>query len=132
MTLLPKIRKCPNCESINFLRINGVVYENEFKTMKGWELKGKINCRKCRIEIGLFIKNDDKKTKFIWMDFIRCEENYLKELNKLQKCKLKYKENNKEKEFEKTIKEIQNIQNQIRLDQVKLKIKAKIENRLLI
>ena len=66
------------------------------------------------------------------MDFVRCEEIYLKKLNKLQKNKDKYKENNKEKEFIKTIKEIQNIQNQIRLEQVKLKVKTKIENRLLI
>ena len=63
------------------------------------------------------------------MDFIRCEETYLKKLAKLQKNKDKYKENNKDKEFMKTIKEIQTIQNQIRLNQVKLKVKAKIENR---
>jgi hypothetical protein len=132
MNILPKIKKCPNCESINFLRINGIVYENEFQTLKNWTLKNKVNCRKCRIEIGLFINNNDKTVKFIWMDFIRCEENYLKKLIKLQKYKEKYKENSKEKEFAKTIKEIQSIQNQIRLDQVKLKIKAKIENRLLI
>ena len=82
--------------------------------------------------MGLFLHDSTKEKKLVWMDFIRCEENYLKKLIKLQKNKEKYKENSKEKEFAKTIKEIQSIQNQIRLDQVKLKIKAKIENRLLI
>ena len=82
--------------------------------------------------MGFFINNHDKKEKFIWMDLVRCEETYSEELTKLQKNKEKYKEKNKKKEFEKTIKEIQSIQNKIRLDQVKLKIKAKIENRLLI
>ena len=132
INLLPKIKACPNCETLNFLRINGIVYENEFQTLKNWTLKNKTNCRKCKIELGLFISNDDKKAKFIWLDFIRCEESYLKKLNKLQKTKDKYEENNEEKEFKKTVKQIQSIQNQIRLQQIKLKIKAKIENRLLI
>lgn len=130
MNLLPKIKKCPLCGTFNFVRINGIIYDNEFQTLKDWQLKSKIYCRKCKIEVGLFINiNDKKKEKFIWMDFIRCEETYLKKLAKLQKNKDKYKENNKDKEFMKTIKEIQTIQNQIRLNQVKLKVKAKIENR---
>ena len=131
MNLLPKIKKCPHCETFNFLRVNGIIYDNEFQTLKDWTLKSKILCRKCKIEVGLFINNHDKKEKFIWMDFVRCEEVYLKKLDKLQKNKDKYKVKNKKKEFEKTIREIQSIQNQIRLDQVKLKIKTKIENRLL-
>jgi hypothetical protein len=132
MNILPKLKKCPNCETINFFRINGIVYENIFQTLKGWTLKSKINCRKCKIKIGFFVNNEDKKVKSIWIDFIQCEEVHLKKLSKLQKNKTKYRENNKEKEFVRTIKEIQDIQNQIRLNQVKLKIKAKIENRLAI
>ena len=132
MNILPKLKKCPNCETINFFRINGITYDNELQTLKDWTLKSKINCRKCKIEIGLFVNNEDKKVKPIWIDFIKCEETHLKKLNILQKNKDKYIEKNKEKEFNKTIKEIQNIQNQIRLDQVKLKIKTKIEHRLSI
>ena len=132
MNFLPKIKKCPNCETFNFFKVNGIAYENEFQALKNWTLKSKILCRKCKIEVGFFINNHDKKEKFIWMDLVRCEETYSEELTKLQKNKEKYKEKNKKKEFEKTIKEIKNIQNKIRLDQVKLKIKAKIENRLLI
>jgi len=132
MNILPKLKKCPNCETINFFRINGITYDNKFQTLKDWTLKSKINCRKCKIKIGLFVNNEDKKVKSIWIDFIKCEETHLKKLSVLQKNKDKYREKNKEKEFNKTIKEIQNIQNQIRLDQVKLKIKTKIEHRLSI
>ena len=131
MYLLPKIKQCPQCETFNFVRINGITYNNNFQNLKNWTLKNKTHCRKCKIELGLFINNHDKKEKFIWMDFFRCEEVYLKRLGKLQQNKLKYEETNKRKEFLKTIKEIQDIQNQIRLDQVKLKIKTKIENRML-
>ena len=130
MNILPHLKKCPNCETINFFRVNGIIYDNELETLKDWTLKSKIKCRKCKITIGLFVNNEDKKAKSIWIDFIKCEETHLKKLSKLQKNKDKYRKDNKEKEFKKTIKEIQNVQNQIRLDQIKLKIKAKIENRL--
>ena len=130
MLFLPKIKKCPHCGTFNFVRINGISYNNEFQNLKDWELKSKICCRKCQIEVGLFINiHDKKKEKFIWMDFIRCEETYLKKLSKLQKNKDKYKEKNKEKEYQKIIGEIQSIQNKIRLDQVKIRIKAKIQNK---
>ena len=129
MNLLPKIKRCPQCETYNFLRINGITYDNEFQTLKDWTLKSKTICRKCKIELGLFINNHEKKEKFIWMDFVRCEESYLKKLDKLQKNKDKYREKNKEKELIKVMKEIQDIQNQIRLEQVKLKVKSKIQNR---
>ena len=129
MNLLPKIKRCPHCETLNFIRINGIIYENEFQTLKDWTLKNKILCRKCKIEVGFFINNHDKAEKFIWMDLVRCEETYLKKLAKLQKNKDKYREKNKEKELIKTMKEIQDIQNLIRLNQIKLKVKAKIQNR---
>ena len=59
MNLLPKIKKCPHCETLNFVRINGIIYDNEFQTLKDWTLKSKILCRKCKIEVGLFINNHD-------------------------------------------------------------------------
>ena len=129
MNLLPKIKKCPHCETFNFLRINGIAYDNEFQTLKNWTLKSKILCRKCKIEVGCFINNHDKKEKFIWMDLVRCEETYSEELTKLQKNKEKYKEKNKELKYTKTIKEIEDVLNQMRLDQIKIKVKARIQNK---
>ena len=128
MSFLPRIKRCPNCASINLLKINGIAYENEFQTLKDWTLKKKTNCRKCKIEIGLFINHQNKEEKIVWLDIIKCEEPYVKKLNKLQKNKDKYKEKGKEKECLKVIKDIQTIQNKIRLDQVKVKVKLKIQN----
>ena len=79
--------------------------------------------------MGLFVNNESEEEKIIWIDIVKCEEAYTKKLDKLQKSKDKYREKNKEKELMKTVKEIQDIQNQIRLNQVKLKVKAKIQNR---
>ena len=133
MNLLPKIRKCPNCATYNILKINGITYDNNFQSLVDWSLKKVFSCRKCRVELGLFINTlNEKNDKLIWLDFINCEESYLNKLNKLQKNKIKYREKDKIKEYQKTIKEIETIQNQIRLDQVKVKIKAKIQNRGLL
>jgi hypothetical protein len=130
MNILPKIRECPNssCGAINLLRINGITYENELESLKNWILKKKFHCRKCKIEIGLFIDNQNKEEKIVWLDIIKCEEPYVKKLNKLQKNKDKYKEKGKEKECLKVIEDIQSIQNKIKLDQVKVKVKLKIQN----
>jgi len=130
MIILPKIKECPHCSAINVLRINGINYENNFQNFVNWNLKKIFNCRKCKVKLGLFINSFNKKEeKLIWIALLKCEDSHLKKLDKLQKSKMRYAENNRKKEFLRTIKEIQNIQNQIRLDQIKLKIKTKIQNR---
>ena len=74
MSLLPKIKECPNCSTINFLRINGEAYDNVFASLNGLTLKKRFNCRKCKIELGLFVKNSSKeeklqyKTKFMHLN----------------------------------------------------------------
>ena len=132
MSLLPKIKECPNCSTINFLRINGEAYDNVFASLNGWTLKKRFNCRKCKIELGLFVKNSSKEEKLIWIDFVKCEDAYSTKLNELRKIKDKYKEREREKEYLKVIKEIEAIQNQIRIDKIKLKIKAKIQNKRML
>lgn len=129
MSFLPTIKRCPCCNTINLFRVNGVAYKSDLKILADWKLKKKITCRKCKIEFGLFINNKKKTEKIIWFDILKCEYNYLDQLNILQKNKEKYKEKNKEFLYFKTIKEIENILNQIRLDQVKVKVKAKIQNK---
>jgi|TARA_B110000116_G_C16693772_1_gene516460 hypothetical protein len=128
MNVLPKIKKCPCCNSINLVKINGVAYENKFASLSEWILKKIFNCRKCRVELGLFVHNNNHIEKLIWIDYQKCEETQLKKLNKLQKNKVKYRENNKHKDYLRIINEIQNVQNQIRIDQTNVKIKAKIQN----
>ena len=130
MNLLPKIKTCPCCSAINIVKTNGLTYECNFQSLTDWTLKKNFNCRKCKVELGLFINNfNQKDEKLVWIDFLKCEETHLNKLNKLQKSKIKYKENHKKKEYFKAIKEIETIQNQIRLEQTKIKIKVKIQSR---
>ena len=79
---------------MNVLKINGIAYENKFKIFVGWTLKKKFNCRKCKVEVGLFTHNNIKKEKLVWIDLLKCEENYYDQLNQLQVYKAKYKEQN--------------------------------------
>tara|TARA_B110000196_G_scaffold200700_1_gene171868 strand:- start:322 stop:723 length:402 start_codon:yes stop_codon:yes gene_type:complete len=132
MNFFLKIKKCPCCNSVNIFRTNGVSYKNNFKSLEDWTLKKIIVCRKCRIEFGLFINNKITLEKIVWMDMIKCEDNYLDELNRLHKNKEKYKEKNKELKYIKTIKEIENVLNKIRLDQIKIKVKIKIQNKSML
>ena len=62
------------------------------------------------------------------MELLECEDVCLDTLNKLQINKAKYKEKNKEREYKNTLQQIQDIQNKIRFDQSKVKIKAKMQN----
>ncbi len=126
MSILPKIKRCPRCRAINLLRINGIVHENVFKSFADWTLKKILNCRKCKIELGLFSHNNiEKKGKLVWIDLLKCEENYYDHLSRLQIDKAKSKK--QDNRYYKTQKEINDIQNKIRLDQIKVKIKVKIQ-----
>ena len=126
MNFLPKIKECPRCQAINVLKINGINYENVFKTLADWKLKKVFNCRKCNIEVGLFLHNNiKKKERLVWIDLLKCEESYYDHLSQLQTCKVKCKKQSVK--FYETQKKINDIQDKIRLDQIKLKIKTKIE-----
>jgi hypothetical protein len=131
MNFLPKIKTCPNCNGINFLIVNGKSYDNYFQSLIEWNLKKVFNCRKCSIELGLFINKDNKKEeKLVWVDYFKCEDSFYNILTKLQNSKLKYKKFNKK--YNETLEEIRVIQNQIRKNQIKIKIKYKIQNRRLV
>jgi len=131
MNLLPKFKKCPCCKSLIIFKLNGVKYDNAFQSLSTWTLKKKVNCKKCNVELALFINNlDDKEEKLLWIDLFKIEDFYYNELSKLQKNKIDFKKN--DKKYHSTLKEITSIQNKIRLEQAKVKIKLKIENRLVL
>ena len=127
--MLPKIKRCPCCNAINLIKINGVILKNNFKSFSDWSLKTKLNCRKCKVELGLFIGQKSEVEKVVWIDMLKCEDNYLDRLNKLQKNKERYKEKNNELKYTKTVKEIEDVLNQIRVDQIKIKVKTRIQNK---
>ena len=132
MNILPKIKRCPCCSTFNIFRVNGINYDNNFKSLVDWTLKKKMFCKKCKVEFGLFIHSKNEEEKIIWLEFLKCEDDRLDKLSKLEKNKRKYKENGKDLNFIKITKEIQDILNQIRLDQIKVKVKAKIQNKRML
>ena len=101
-------------------------FENKFKNLEKWNLKKKINCRKCKSKLGLFFHKIEKE-KLFWIDLLECENYYYKELNILQEDKDKYKTN--KKKYYETLGKIINVQNQLRADTIKLKVKFKIQAR---
>ena len=127
MNILPKIIKCPLCKSFNWIKVNGITYENHFHGLQDWTFKKKFNCKKCNTELGLFTHNLKKIDKLIWIDYFKCEDIFFEELRKLQIKKEKFKKN--EKKYHNTLDEIRSIQNKIQLDRVKLKIKYKIQSK---
>ena len=74
MSLIPKIKRCPSCERINLIPVNGMHYENNFKSLQDWELKKIFNCKKCKVELGLFFHNHNKQEKLIWTELFRYED----------------------------------------------------------
>ena len=126
MNFLPKIKRCPNCYSVNILKINGVSYDNNFKSLSDWTLKKKFNCRKCKINLGLFINNASNSEKLVWIDFLKCEDIFHNQLNQLQENKDKFKKN--KIKYAEVLDEIRNIQNKIFMAKIKLKIKYRIEH----
>ena len=126
MNILPKIKKCPTCEAINFIRINKVNYENDFQSLRGWTLKN-LNCRKCDSELGFFYNNKTKEEKLFWLDLLKCEDPFYDKLNQLKSNQVKVKKN--KRKFLEIASEIIDIQNKIRLNQAKLKVKTKIRGR---
>ncbi len=127
MNMLPKIRRCPCCNTISLIKVNGVSYQNGFESLSEWNLKKIFNCRKCNVQLGLFSDKLEQKDKLIWLDFLKCEDSYHNKLNKLYKVKEKNKNN--DKKLNDTLQEIEKIQNEINLAKIKLKIKFKLQHK---
>ena len=66
--------------------------------------------------------------KIIWLNNLNIEEYYYNKLNSLEKIKNKLSKI-QNKEYFNVLKDIQNLENQMHLDKVKLKIKFKIQRR---
>ena len=132
MSLLPELKRCPCCDTVNFVRNSGsaIQQENPFKNLKNWKLIKKFICRKCKEELGLFSNSSSlkSKTELIWLNNLNIEENYFNKLNVLERRKNKLAKTQDRKYFE-TLKNIEDIQEKIRLDKIKLKIKLKIQKR---
>ena len=134
MQLIPgvKLSNCPCCGSINIIRVNGVTYNNRYKSLEGYILKKIFNCRKCKEQIGLFSKDADKKykkvTKVFWLEDIQCDDQYHEILKKLDEIKFKNIKAKNKKYYE-ALKGINETHEQLREAKVKLRIKLKIQKK---
>ena len=129
MITLPKVRECPCCYSINFVKVKGDKYNNGFRVLKNWTLKSEFKCRKCKEEIGFFVANTDYKEKLVWLDDLKCEDIHYDRLKKLKEQRNKLNKHHNKKYY-KIINEINLIENKIRADKIKLRIKVKIQKRV--
>ena len=127
MVSFPKIKQCPVCSALNLVRVNGATHKNDYKSLSKWTFKKTINCRRCKMELGLFFNSYENINKLFWIDLVKCEDNYYEQLINLQENKNRYKKNNKK--YNENQKEIIDLQNKIRLEKIKLKIKFKIQKK---
>ena len=131
MSFLPEINRCPCCDTVNIVRIkndtNGKA--NPFKNLKGWKLGKRFHCRKCKEELGLFLNDtsNDRK-KIVWLNSLKVEESFYDRLRILENSKNKLAKNPNDKYYQ-ILKEIEDIKDKIRYDQIKLRIKFKIIKR---
>jgi len=83
-----KLEKCPCCGSANIIRINGITYNNNHKSLEGYILKKIFNCRKCKERMGLFLKDAEdgykKVTKVLWLEDVQCNDEYHEIFKKLE------------------------------------------------
>jgi len=129
MSIIPEIKRCPCCETFNFIKVSAVIAERHFSNLKNWTLKQKFICRKCKEELGLFFNNSQKsEEKIVWLNNLNIEEHYLNKLNALEKIRSKlFKIKNKE--YFDVLKDIKDVENKMHLDKIKLKVKFKIQRR---
>ncbi len=127
MSIFPKIKKCPCCTAINLIRINGVTYDNQFKSIEDLTLKKIFSCRECKQQLGLFINQSERKEKLIWLEHYKCYDDHFNDLSRLEIEKHKSKKASKK--YFVILKEIRKVKNAISLSQTKAKIKLKIQNR---
>ena len=123
---------CPCCSSVNIIRVNGITCDNNYKSLEDYILKKIFSCRKCKEELGLFVKDanngHEKITKIFWLEDIQCNDRYHEILKKLEDVKIKNIKSKNKKYYE-ALKQISNVQNQIRQEKIKLKVKLKIQKK---
>jgi hypothetical protein len=121
-----KLRKCPCCFSLNIVLNRNSIYENNYKNFLGWKLKEKFNCRKCKEEVGLFIEEKYNLKKLIWLNGLKCEENYYDQLFYLEERQSLFS-NQKNQEYFQAQNKIRNIKRQIIKERNNIKIKNKVD-----
>ena len=134
MQIIPgiKLSSCPCCGSINIIRVNGIAYNNTYKSLQGYILKKIFNCRKCKERMGLFLKDVEdgykKITKVFWLEDVQCNDEYHEIFKKLDDIKFKNIKAKNKKYYE-ALRGLEDTHKQLREAKVKLRIKLKIQKK---
>ena len=125
-----KFFKCPCCNKLHFTRLNGLSFENPYKTLKELTIKKRLKCGKCHNNLAIFINNKTSKLKIIWEEYYKIYDDAHQKQKDLQQEKeqvLKIEdEKEKQKQLEQVLKKIRKIQNDVAVSQSKLRIKARV------
>ena len=125
-----KFFKCPCCNKLHFTRLNGLSFENPYKTLKEHTIKKRLKCGKCHNNLAIFINNKTSEIKIIWEEYYKIYDDAYQKQKDLQQEKeqvLKIEdEKEKQKQLEQVLKKIRKIQNDVAVSQSKLRIKARV------
>jgi transcription elongation factor Elf1 len=125
-----KFFKCPCCTKLHFTRLNGVQFENTYKTLQDYSIKKRLKCGKCHNNLAVLVHNKENQTRIIWEEYYQVYDNSYEQQLLLQSKKeevLKREDNSeKQNQLEKILKELRDLQNQVSIQQSKIRIKAKV------
>ena len=91
--LFPKIKKCPCCNKITFIKTNGIAYENIFASLQNYTIKKIFDCTGCGQNIALFINTETGSEKLLWTEYLRAMDVFYLKNNELKNEKNKILEN---------------------------------------
>ena len=125
-----KFFKCPCCNKLHFSRVNGLSFENPYKTLEDYTIKKRLKCGKCHNNLAVLVQNKTSETKVIWEEYYKLYDDAYQKQKQLQREKdqiLKLdNEKKKQSQLEIILKKIRVIQNDVSTKQSKLRIKARV------
>ena len=125
-----KFFKCPCCTKLHFERINGITYENPYKTLQDFTITKRLKCSKCMNNLAVLIHNTSSDTKIIWEDYYKVYDDGFEKQQILQAEKEKALEidndQDRQKKIDSILKQFRDLQNQVSTSQSKLRIKSRV------
>tara|TARA_E500000178_G_scaffold193344_1_gene191321 strand:- start:82 stop:510 length:429 start_codon:yes stop_codon:yes gene_type:complete len=125
-----KFFKCPCCNKLHFTRVNGLTFENTYKTLQEFTIKKRLKCSKCHNNLAIFIHNKTSETKVIWEEYYKVYDDAFEKQRDFQNEKDQIigieDEQEKQRQLEMVLKKIRQLQNEVSTNQSKLRIKARV------
>ena len=79
-----KFFKCPCCNKLHFTRVNGLTFENPYKTLSEFTIKKRLKCGKCHNNLAIFVNNKTSETKIIWEEYYKVYDDAFQKQKDLQ------------------------------------------------